>query len=209
MMSGKDLFEKKIKPVLTYVGAIGSILTSIAYIVTIIILIVGFSASKSFSESLIFAVVSAVIGVVIMQLLKIQGIAFAKQLPENQAVLTLYNNTLTKDKKPHSIVYYWVTTVIKDILIKAVMMMATTSAVIYVVYQGSKDWNMFLLGIVNLVMFICFGLLSLTNAYDFYNDRHIPYLKLRIAEINPITDEAIEQIIENTPQQEEQIEENV
>lgn len=206
MLTGKDLFEKKIKPILTYVGAIGSVLTSIAYIVTIIILIVGFKASKNFSESLIFAVVSAVIGVVIMQLLKIQGIAFAKQLPENQKILTLYNNTLTKDKKPHSIVYYWVTTVIKDVLIKAVVMMATTSAVIYVVYQGSQDWNMFLLAIVNLIMFICFGLLSLTSAYDFYNDRHIPYLKLKISEICPITEEAVEEIIENTPQQEELIE---
>lgn len=208
MLSGKDLFEKKIKPILTYVGAIGSLLASIAYIVTIIILIIGFKASKNLGESLIFAVVSAAVGVVIMQLLKIQGIAFAKQLPENQNILKLYNNTLTKDKKPHSIVYYWVTTVIKDILIKAIIMMITTSAVIYVVYQGSQDWNMFLLAIVNLVMFICFGLLSLTSAYDFYNDRHIPYLKLRIAEMNPITDEAIEQIIENTPQQEE-LKENV
>lgn len=202
MLSGRTFFETKIKPVLTYIGAIGSVLSAIAYVVTIIILIVGFSAAKSLTESIVFAVVSAIVGVIIMQFLKIQGISFAKQLPENQEILKLYNNTLTKDKKPHSITFYWITTVIKDIVIKAALMMLTTSAIIYVVYQGSQDWNMFLLAIVNLIMFICFGLLSLTSAYDFYNDRHIPYLKLRIAEMNSITDEAIEKIINQTGEEE-------
>ena len=48
--------------------------------------------------------------------------------------------------------------------------------VIYIVIQGCNDYNLLLLALVNLVMFICFGLLALNKAYDFYNDRHIPYI---------------------------------
>lgn len=48
--------------------------------------------------------------------------------------------------------------------------------VVYIVIQGCNDYNLLLLALVNLVMFICFGLLALNKAYDFYNDRHIPYV---------------------------------
>lgn len=188
MISNKKIFEDKIKPILTYVGTIGAILTSIAYIVTIVVLIVGFRAQKSFSESIIFSIVSALIGIVIIQFMKIQGIEFAKQLPENQEVLKKYNNTQTVDKKPHSIKYYWITSVVKDIIIKGTSMCLTTAAIIYIVIEGSQDWNMFLLAIVNLVMFICFGMLTLTSSYDFYNDRHIPYINSLIKEGETKTD---------------------
>ena len=176
MISNKKIFEEKIKPILTYVGTIGAILTSVAYIITIVVLIVGFKAQKNLNESIVFSIVSALIGIVIIQFMKIQGIEFAKQLPENQEILKLYNNTQTVDKKPHSIKYYWITSVIKDIVIKGTSMCLTTAAIIYIVIEGSQDWNMFLLAIVNLVMFICFGMLTLTSSYDFYNDRHIPYI---------------------------------
>lgn len=176
MISNKKIFEEKIKPILTYVGTIGAILTSVAYIITIVVLIVGFKAQKNLNESIVFSIVSALIGIVIIQFMKIQGIEFAKQLPENQEILKLYNNTQTVDKKPHSIKYYWITSIIKDIVIKGTSMCLTTAAIIYIVIEGSQDWNMFLLAIVNLVMFICFGMLTLTSSYDFYNDRHIPYI---------------------------------
>lgn len=197
----KKIFETKIKPVLVYIGSIGSVLTAIAYIVTIVVLIVGFKANKSINESIVFSIVSAIIGVVIMQFMKIQGIDFAKQLDENIVILKEYNDLLPRKegKKAHSITYYWVMSVAKDIILKATMMAITTSAIIYIVYEGSQDWNMFLLAIVNLLMFICFGLLSLSNSYDFYNDKHIPYLKLKISEMKPITTEVIQQIIEETP----------
>ena len=53
---------------------------------------------------------------------------------------------------------------------------ATTIGLIYIVIQGSNDYNMLLLAIVNLLMFICFGFLSLVNAYDFFNQKHVPYM---------------------------------
>ena len=171
----KNTFERKIQPILTYVGAIGATLMSIMYIVAVFILIIGFKA-QSISSTIIFAVVNAIVGLIIMQFLKIQGVSFAKNLPKNKKILEEYYNTKTKDKKLHSITFYWVTSCVKDILIKGICVIISTMGVIYIVIQGCNDYNLLLLALVNLVMFICFGLLALNKAYDFYNDRHIPYV---------------------------------
>lgn len=171
----KNTFERKIQPILTYVGAIGATLMSIMYIVAVFILIIGFKA-QSIQSTIIFAVVNAVVGLIIMQFLKIQGVSFAKNLPKNKKILEEYYNTKTKDKKLHSITFYWVTSCVKDILIKGICVIISTMGVVYIVIQGCNDYNLLLLALVNLVMFICFGLLALNKAYDFYNDRHIPYI---------------------------------
>lgn len=171
----KNTFERKIQPILTYVGAIGATLMSIMYIVAVFILIIGFKA-QSISSTVIFAVVNAIVGLIIMQFLKIQGVSFAKTLPKNKKVLDEYYNTKTKDKKLHSITFYWVTSCVKDILLKGIGVIISTVGVIYIVIQGCNDYNLLLLALVNLVMFICFGLLALNKAYDFYNNRHIPYI---------------------------------
>ena len=171
----KNTFERKIQPILTYVGAIGATLMSIMYIVAVFILIIGFKA-QSISSTIIFAVVNAIVGLIIMQFLKIQGVSFAKNLPKNKKILEEYYNTKTKDKKLHSITFYWVTSCVKDILIKGICVIISTMGVIYIVIQGCNDYNLLLLALVNLVMFICFGLLALNKAYDFYNERHIPYV---------------------------------
>lgn len=173
----EELFEKKVKPVLKYVGTIGAILMCIAYVAIICIMVFGFDISASITQTLTFALVNAVIGFIIMQLLKIQGIDFAKEIEENKEVLKLYYNTTTKEKKPKSLTYYWVTSFIKDILLKGAGIAATTMGVIYIVISGSHNYTMLLLAVVNIIMFICFGLLSLVNAYDFFNNEHIPYIK--------------------------------
>ena len=171
----KNTFERKIQPILTYVGMIGATLMSIMYIVAVFILIIGFKA-QSIQSTIIFAVVNAVVGLIIMQFLKIQGVSFAKNLPKNKKILEEYYNTKTKDKKLHSITFYWVTSCVKDILIKGICVIISTMGVVYIVIKGCNDYNLLLLALVNLVMFICFGLLALNKAYDFYNDRHIPYV---------------------------------
>lgn len=174
-MAEMTTFEKKIKPVLTYVGLIGAIICSIAYIISVFVLINGFKVDKVLHTT-VFAIVNAIVGFVIMQFLKYQGTSFAKELPANKEIVDKYYNTKTKDKKLHSIKYFWITTVIKDALIKCGTLAITTFGVIYIVIQGSNDYNLMLLAVVNLLMFICFGFLSLVKAYDFFNQMHIPYI---------------------------------
>ncbi len=172
----QSIFEKKIQPLLEYVGAIGASFMVVAYIITVFILINGFSAHRLF-QTTIFAFVNALVGFIIMQFLKIQGISFAENIPENKKVIEQYYLTKTKDKKPHSIKYYWLVSVIKDIFTKVLTLAITTIGMIYIVIEGSNDWNMLSIALVNLIMFICFGFLSLNRAYNFYNNEHIPYMK--------------------------------
>ena len=171
----KTTLEKKILPILNYVGIIGAAIMTVAYIIAVFVLIKGFQA-EALLQTTIFGCVNAATGFVIMQFLKIQGVSFAKMLPENQEVIKRYYNTKTKDKKPHSINYFWATTVVKDILVKCLTLAATTVGLIYIVIQGSNDYNLLFLAIVNLLMFMCFGFISLVNAYDFYNNNHVPYM---------------------------------
>ena len=178
----KTVFEKKIKPILQYIGAIGAVLMSIMYIVCVVILIVGFKAQTILNVT-IFAIVNALVGLIIMQFLKIQGISFAKNIPENKEILDRYYSTKTKDKKYRSINFYWATSLIRDILLKGLSIIASSVGLIYIVIQGCNDYTLLLLALVNLVLFICFGLLALNNAYEFYNNRHIPYI-LHQLEIN-------------------------
>ena len=174
-MIEKTVLEKKILPVLNYVGFIGAVIMAIAYIISVFVLIHGFKA-EALLQTTIFACVNAATGFVIMQFLKVQGESFAKMLPENKEIIDRYYKTKTKDKKIHSMRFFWVTSVVKDIIVKCLTLGATTVGLIYIVIQGSNDYNMLLLAIVNLLMFICFGFLSLVNAYDFFNQKHVPYM---------------------------------
>lgn len=175
-MIEKTTLEKKILPVLNYVGIIGACIMVVAYIIAVFVLIKGFKAEELLQTS-VFACVNAATGFVIMQFLKIQGVSFAKMLPENEVIIREYYQTKTKDKKVHSIKYFWTTSVIKDVITKCATLGATTIGLIYIVIQGSNDYTLLFLAIVNLLMFLCFGFISLVNAYDFYNQRHVPYMK--------------------------------
>lgn len=174
----QKLFEDKIKPLLLYVGTIGAILMSIAYFIVVLVLVFGFEV-KSPTQSIIFATINAIVGLVIMQFLKVQGIAFAKEIPENQEVLKKYY-TKRKKKKSYDISYYWIKSIIEDVLAKGLGIAVTSAGLIYIVVEGSQDYNLILLAVVNLIMFICFGFISLTKSYDFFNDNYIPYVKDQI-----------------------------
>lgn len=177
----KSFLEEKVLPILNYVGAIGAAIMCIAYIIVVFVLINGFKI-EDILQTTIFAVVNAAVGFIIMQFLKIQGISFAKMIPENKKIIELYYKTRTKDKKNHSLTYFWTTTVIKDVIIKCATLAITTIGVIYIVIKGSNDYNLILLAVVNLLMFMCFGFLSLVKAYEYFNQTYIAYIKEKLAE---------------------------
>ena len=177
------LFEKRIKPILLYVGTIGAILSAIAYIILILTMIFGLTVAASIQDTVIFACVNAVIGFVIMQFLKIQGISFAKNLPHSIQIVEKWRQlNPPKDKKKHSLKYFWFSSVLKDIITRILLIILTTICIIYLVIKGTHDYTYLLLMFVNLIMFACFGLISLVNAHDFYIEQHIPYLEEQINE---------------------------
>lgn len=197
----KSNFDKYIKPVLQYIGVIGATLMSVAYVLIVVILITGFKQNEMKGD-LIFALVNAFVGLIIMQFLKIQGISFAKNLPENKQVIDEYYATRTKDKKAHSIKFYWAKSIVLDVITKAIIIAATTFGLVYIVIQGSNDYMLLLLAGINLIMFICFGLLSLNSAYDFFCNSHIPYIKEKINEVkqNKIEEKEIKQCLQSMGQ---------
>lgn len=203
-MIEKTTLEKKILPILNYVGIIGACIMVVAYIIAVFVLIRGFQA-EALLQTTIFGCVNAATGFVIMQFLKIQGVSFAKMLPENEQIIKDYYQTKTKDKKVHSIKYFWTTSVIKDIIVKCLTLAATTVGLIYIVIQGSNDYNLLFLAIVNLLMFVCFGFISLVNAYDFFNNNHVPYMKEQLAKVNEETKET-KQDTPRLPEQTEPVE---
>lgn len=186
----KDVFERKIKPVLTYIGAIGAALTSLAYIILILVFIKGFEFKQT-TQTIVFAIINAAIGLIIANFLKYQGISFAKELPENEEITKQYYALHTKDKKNHNLTFFWITTVIEDICIKGVGIAVSTAGLIYIVIVGSNDWSLMLMAIVNLILFVCFGLLSLNKAYDYFNNVYVNYMKEQINEIKRTNTAAI------------------
>ena len=194
----RTLFEEKILPILNYVGIIGASIMVVAYIISVFVLIKGFKVEEIL-QTTVFACVNAATGFIIMQFLKIQGESFAKMLPENKELIERYYKTKTKDKKLHSMTYFWITTVIKDLVVKCATLGVTTIGLVYIVIVGSNDYNLLLLAVVNLLMFICFGFISLVKAYEFFNQRHVPYMTEMLNKENAKIDEQDLQV----PQEEE------
>ena len=190
------MFEKRIKPILQYIGAIGATIMSIMYMVVVVVLIVGFKVHK-LQQVVIFAVINAIVGLIIMMFLKIQGVSFAKNLPENIKIIVEYYNTQTKDKKLRTIKEYFIKSTIRDILIKGISIIVSTSCIIYIVIQGSNDYALLLLAIANLLMFTCFGLLALSSAYEFYNNYHVPYMKHQLEIRNKINKGDIDKCLQS------------
>ena len=176
-----ETYKNKIAPILNYVGAIGAAITSIMYIIIVLVMIIGMKA-RDIMSVVEFAVVNAVVGLVILQFLKIQGESFARNSEENKAIVEKYYNTKTKDKKIHSMSYFWVTSLIKDIGSKVVTVTITSIGITIVAIEGMKDYTYLMLALSNLFMFISLGLLGMNKAYSFFNNMHVPYMKEKIKE---------------------------
>ena len=174
--------QDKLINILKYIGIIGATICSVAYIFVVVVLIQGFKVTSA-TQTIIFAVVNAIVGFIIMQFLKVQGEQFAKNQPENKKIISEYYNNKTRDKKLHSMKYYWVTSIVRDIFTKVLTVFISTFGIIYIVVVGSNDWNLLLLAFVNLLLFICFGLLALNNAFEFFNNKHVPYMLEKIHEV--------------------------
>ena len=199
--------EKRLLNILKYVGIIGATICSVAYIVVVLVLIQGFKVESN-TQTITFALVNAVVGFIILTFLKIQGESFAKSLPENKAISDAYYESETRDKKYHSMKYFWITSTIKDILTKVLGVFASTFGIIYIVIIGSNDWNLLLLALVNLLLFISFGLLGLEKSYEFYNTRMVPYMQHQLEMRFNAQNRANSRVLDTAPYNNDGVNEN-
>lgn len=187
--NSEKFFEERIKPIFNLVGYIGAIVSGLAYLITIVLIVVGFKAHYTSQFMICYGLGNAVFGLLITFFMRYQGQLFARNLPENKEVLKEYYGS--KAKKKHNISYYWTIETIKDIIIKGISIVIATYFTMNFIIVATNDYMMFLLGFVSLLMFISFGMIACNNMYDKYNQEHIPLLKEVLkAKIAPRTDES-------------------
>jgi hypothetical protein len=178
--------NQRIKEWLLYVGFASSIISVIAYIIATVVMIVGFESNLELQNRLLFAFLGAGVGLIITFSLRSQGIAFAKLEDESVEVMKAYREALNKQKKEKDlkdITYYMIVATIKDVIIKGLLIIITTTLIIDIFSKGNGDWSLIWLALANLMMFTGFGLVALSKTYDKYIEEHIPVIRERTKKI--------------------------
>lgn len=172
--------NNKIKNVLLWVGTIGAAITSIAYLAIIIVLIIGLESQLEMEQMLLVSILGALTGLSITFMLRGQGVAFAKNEPGSKEIMQTYYRSLNKHRKPkslHTIKWHVITQSIKDIVIKASSVAISTYFSIFIIVEGSGDAGLIGIAVASLSMFICFGVLAMAKAYDYYLEEHLEAVK--------------------------------
>jgi hypothetical protein len=174
------LFTDKIKRIVLFIGYICSAVGAAAYLLVVVIMNVGFKASTEITGDVVFAAITAVVGLLISQSLKWQGIIFAKNEPDVKAVWERFYGRKTKQRKYKSLTAFWTKSIITDVLMKAISIITINLGIIYVFIAGNGDPMRILMAFANLIMFAGFGMTSLTKAYDFTKEQHVPWMEHQI-----------------------------
>ena len=167
----------KLKNIMLWTGAIGALITAVAYIVIMVVMIVGFEKSMKMEQLITVAILGAVSGFLITLMLRGQGVALASNEPNSKEIMANYyelRNKKKEQKKLHTIAWHVNINAIKDIFTKVLTVGATTSMSLYIFLEGSGDFGLLGLGFVNILMFIAFGIMALVKAYNFYIEEHLP-----------------------------------
>lgn len=174
--------QKAIDKMVFWIGTICASISLFAYIIIVTIMVVGFKVSTDITADIIFAVVNAIVGIIIAQFLKVQGVSFAKAEPETKEWLDKWTKRRTKERKYKSMKTYWRSSVTKDILFKGIFIALLTVGTIYIFIEASNDTMKILMALFNIIMFIGFGLVSLANAYNFMKGEHVEWIKVQLEE---------------------------
>ena len=87
-----------------------------------------------------------------------------------------YYKVLNKNKnikKLKTIDRFMIINAIYDIFIKGLSVGATTYFSIMIFTEGNGDFSLIGLAVVNILMFLSFGILALSKTYDFYINEHL------------------------------------
>lgn len=166
---------------LNNIGIIGAILAAVANIIFVIIFVVGIDMKQEFKASAIFAVVNALIGILINVLLRYQGQKYAEIENENLCN-KFYRKKVKESKKFVSMTTWNIISTIKDFIIKGFTTAFSICGIVYISIEGSKNPIQILITLVTLVLFACFGLISMNSAYYRFYNVQVPYMELKIKE---------------------------
>lgn len=163
---------------LNNIGVVGAILAAVADIVFVIIMVLGVQIDTDFNAIIIFAVVNALIGILINVLLRFQGQKYAEI--ENEELCTKFYNKRVKEKKYISMNVWMTLKTIQDFIIKGATTSFSIFGVIYISIVGSKNPIQILLTIGTLILFACFGLIGMNAAYYRFYNIQVPYMRTMV-----------------------------
>lgn len=172
-------FEKKIKPVFTFVGTICAVILAITYFVGAIVLINGLDKALGTQQLIMYAIYNGIMTFLIVFALGVQGNDFAKD--KNSEIIKELNSLKPKkEKKIRSMTFYWCIEIPKKIVFKTGWAWFSTLAVTTIFVDGNGDMSLLLLVAMNAIMSFGTGLLFLTKTYDFYENNQVPLMKQKI-----------------------------
>ena len=165
---------------LNNIGVVGAILAAIADRVFVIIMVLGVHVSADFNAIIIYAVVNALIGLLINVLLRYQGQKYAES--ENEELCTRYYNKRVKERKYLSMGAWTTLKTIQDVLVKGCTTAFSIFGVIYISITGSKNPIQILLTLATLILFACFGLIAMNGAYTRFYNVQVPFMLKELEE---------------------------
>lgn len=181
----KKEFYERIKNALTYTGVILAAVAAIAYLILVYIIIYGFQVDYSKNQLIAFIVLGAVVGLLINIAMRIQGIDFAKLTPVANKTLKELTDSIGKsdEVKMRPMWVMFLSTILKDIVIKGGAIGFTLYYTIDISYSGLGEEKYFLLALANIILYFGLGLISMSKAYDYYLESHVPYLEQKIKKL--------------------------
>lgn len=165
---------------LNNIGVVGAILCAVADIIFVIIMVFGIKVEIRMSAMAIFAVVNALVGLMINFLLRYQGKKYAEI--ENEELCKAYYNKRVREVKYVSFNKWMTLQTFKDAAIKGGGTAFSIFGLIYISVEGSENPIQLLLTLVTLVLFACFGLMSMNSAYERFYNVQIPFMKMQLEE---------------------------
>ena len=182
----RGVMTDKMRRALTYTGWLLSGVFSIVYIIILCIVIFGFRVSLTLQKTLLMAILGAVFTFAITISMVYQGVLFAKDVDDNKEIMKEYytlTNRRMKEKKIKTINYYMIKKIITTLIVKGGIAFISTFAIINLVFNGIGDIMILWLGIANILVAIGLGFVGLVSSYEFYNEQHIPAIKVKIEKI--------------------------
>ena len=180
-VASKKGYEKW-KDFLTYTGIAMAIVSAIVYLIVVFILINGFEVDYSKEEIISFLLLGAATGIMINISMRIQGLDLARLTKKAKEVQTKLND-LTAKSKETKLRPLWVMHLVntaRDILIKGGTITLTMYFAISISYKGLGEQKYMLLAFANVFLYFGLSLITMNKSYDYYIDKHIPYMEKQI-----------------------------
>ena len=178
----KDFWQDKISKIIKIVGSVIVATSAIANLIVAYILIKGFKTEVSSEKLLVFLLVNAVFGIMMIIGGMIQGKDLSKSRADVEKVLKDYSDFISSDKetKLRSYTFHFWIEVIKNIFTKTLAITISMFFAIKIIIDGLQDDKYFILAITNVILYLGLAFLSLAKSYDYYKDKHIPYLRQKM-----------------------------